>query len=85
MREYFDQIIGYYILYRLGGISGIDGDYKINKIGIYFSRFAYLYLVDIKDIIDDKRFPDFLRWFIKYASKIYRTKEIGKELEEKIK
>ena len=37
-RDYFDQLIGYYILTRIGGIDGIDRNPEIKELGIYFSR-----------------------------------------------
>lgn len=56
------QVIGYLILHR---ISGIDErkEIKINQLGIYYSRYGYLFLFNIKDIIDDKSLQSFTEWF----------------------
>jgi len=67
-REFFNQLIGYYTLYRIGGIKGMSPDNKINKIGIYFSRYGYLHTYKIEDIIDEKIFIEFIEWFKKRAS-----------------
>ncbi len=84
-RNYLNEIIGYYTLYRIGGISGLESDYKINKIGIYFSRHAYLHLINVEDFINEKRFPDFVKWFMHKAGEIYKTEDIKKELEDPLK
>ena len=79
-RDYLNEIIGYYTLYRIGGISGLNPDYEIKKIGIYFSRHAYLHLINVEDFINEKRFPDFVKWFMQKAGEIYKTEDIKKEL-----
>jgi len=70
-RYSFNQLIGYYILYKIGGIEGAPQQYKIKKLGIYFSRYAYLYVSDVKDIVDKKTFPFFIKWFKKKAKEIF--------------
>ena len=67
-REFFNQLIGYYTLYRIGGIKGMSPEHKINKLGIYFSRHGYLHTYKIDDIIDEKIYLDFIEWFKKRAS-----------------
>ncbi len=67
-REFFNQLIGYYTLYRIGGINGMSPENKINKLGIYFSRYGYLHTYKIEDIIDEKIYLDFIEWFKKRAS-----------------
>lgn len=65
-QDYFNQLIGYYTLYRIGGISGMPATNKIKRLGIYFSRHGYLQLYNIKDItvIKDKdKFSEFVEWF----------------------
>ena len=58
----FCQVIGYLMLHR---ISGIDErkDIEINQLGIYYSRYSYLFLFDIKDLIDDDSLQIFTEWF----------------------
>ena len=68
--DHFYQLLGYYTLHEIAGFSGVDNRTEIKKIGIYFSRYAYLYLIDINDIINRETFPDFLSWFMERAQKV---------------
>ena len=70
-REYYDQLIGYYTLYRIDGIDGMPGDDEIKKLGVYFSRYGYLHLYNIEDIIDENKFPEFIEWFKDRATQEY--------------
>ena len=67
--EYFHQLIGYYALHQIGSIREKKPKLNINKVAIYFSRFAYLHSFEIKEIIDPSTFPKFLKWFEKRARK----------------
>lgn len=60
--EDFCQMIGYLMLHR---ISGIDErkDIEMDQLGIYYSRYGYLFLFDIKDLIDDYSLQKFTEWF----------------------
>jgi len=62
-RKIFNQLLGYYTLYRIGGIKGMPPKNQITKIGIYFSRHAYLHTYDIEDIIDETTYAEFIEWF----------------------
>ena len=58
----FCQVIGYLMLHR---ISGIDGrkEIEINQLGIYYSRYGYLFLFNIQDLTDDSSLQIFTEWF----------------------
>lgn len=58
----FCQLIGYLLLHR---ISGIDRrkELEINHLGIYYSRYGYLFLFNIQDLIDDISLRKFTEWF----------------------
>ncbi len=64
-RDQFNQILGYYLLNSIGGINGINKKVKINRIGIYYSRFGEMLLVPIKNIIEEDKMNNFLKWFKK--------------------
>ncbi len=66
-REYFDQLIGYYTLFRIGGVKGLAKGQLIKRLGIYFSRHGYLWLVKVADIVEEKRFSKFMTWFKRRA------------------
>ena len=70
-RDYFHQLIGYYALYKIGGIDSLPKEHDIKRFGIYFSRYGYLHVININDIINDKTFPSFLKWFIEKAKEKY--------------
>jgi len=60
-REYFDSTHRYYLLFRIGGISGCKG-HMIKKLGIYFSRHGHLWLFDVSAVIKEKRLSSFVGW-----------------------
>ncbi len=46
-RSNFNQLIGYYALYKMGSIKGMPPKSYIKHLGIYFSRYGYLYLINV--------------------------------------
>jgi hypothetical protein len=62
-RSHFDQLVGYYILSRIGGITGAPKDHQIRRLGIYFSRFGHLWMFKVDDVIKKNQLPKFLSWF----------------------
>lgn len=61
-RKHFDQLLGYYIL------SEVERQFEpeiepITRLGIYFSRYAYLYEFPVDQVINPKTFPQFVKWF----------------------
>lgn len=64
-RDHYNQLIGYYILSKIGHIDGMKG--KIKKIGIYFSRHGILHTIPISQIDENPKFVSFVKWFEKEA------------------
>jgi hypothetical protein len=62
-REYFNQLIGYYALSKIEQIDGTPPQHEVRRLGIYFSRYAYLYIMPIEEVIDEQRFLQFIEWF----------------------
>lgn len=62
-RDDFNEIIGYYILYRIGGIDDAPFEPKIATLGIYKSRYGELHTIPVKAIIDEAKIPSFIAWF----------------------
>lgn len=58
----FCQIIGYLVLHKISGINE-QREIEINQLGLYYSRYGYLFLFDIQDIVDDKSLSEFIEWF----------------------
>lgn len=69
----FHQIMGYYVLSRIDGFGDLLPKPDIKKVSIYFSRHAYLHILDIRDFVDEDTFPDFVEWFIERAKEEYGT------------
>lgn len=62
-RHYYNQLLGYYTLAALDGIEGLRRQHRIQRLGIYFSRFGKLWLVNVKDVVNPNSFPAFAKWF----------------------
>jgi hypothetical protein len=62
-REYINQLLGYYTLYLLDGVTGMPKDHTIHELGIYFSRYGYLYTCPVKQFASEATFLDFSSWF----------------------
>lgn len=70
-QKHFNQLVGYYILSKIGGIDKMREDNEIKRLGIYFSRHAYLHLLNVKDVIDEEKLLGFIEWFKKRAKQEY--------------
>ena len=69
VRDFF-ELVGYYLLLGLGGISSPDGkpeQLPITTIGIYFARFGQLWKVPVRDVLPPAAVPDMTRWFVEAA------------------
>ncbi len=73
-REYYDQLIGYYILKEIGGIYKLRKSTRINRLGVYYSRHAILQTIPISTIEDNPNFKKFIEWFKKEAINTYGEK-----------
>jgi hypothetical protein len=69
--DYYFQLIGYYILYKIGGIDGAPKGIKIRRLGVYFSRHAFLHLIPISAFTENPEFLSFVDWFKSEAKKIF--------------
>lgn len=66
-RDYVNQLIGYYVLSLIGGVSTNKRARPIKRVGIYFARHGQLWTVPIKELGDKRKFDDFKDWFIEYV------------------
>ena len=79
-RDMFNQIIGYYILGKIGGIGEEHLDIStVNEIGIYFSRFGKNYLFKVDEIIDEDKLLPFIDWFKHRAQRAFTANDLKKE------
>jgi len=69
-RDYFNQLIGYYILQRIGKDSEVS-KIKLQNLSIYYSRFATLYSIPVKTIEGSDNFFSFVKWFKQTADCVF--------------
>jgi len=68
-RDYFNQLIGYYLLSQFGGISGVESP-EIHTISIYFSRYGLLGSYPIEIISEAPSYQETYEWFIAKAKAV---------------
>lgn len=68
--EIFRRLVGYYVLYTIGGgiTRRVRPKPQIRNVGVYFARFGTLLTVPIDSVVRAETFPDFVRWFKLRAS-----------------
>lgn len=64
----FHQLVGYYILFKIGGIDNSPSKPRIERLGIYYSRHGELYTIPVRAVIEESRLPTFISWFKKRAA-----------------
>jgi hypothetical protein len=62
-RDYFNELIGYYTLYKIGGIPDAPVEPKMENLGIYYSRYGELFTFPVTSVIPLSKFPSFVEWF----------------------
>lgn len=66
-KKYLDELISYYVLFRMGGFSQMKGvkgalvEPKIRKLGIYYSRYAELFTLPVEAVVNERKLALFLR------------------------
>ena len=73
-RKDFHQIVGYYLLFRLGGLTDAPIEPEITRLGIYFSRHGKLVTFPVKSIINESQLPAFYEWLREYICDPSRMK-----------
>ncbi|MBA3829533.1 MAG: hypothetical protein H0X33_11400 [Taibaiella sp.] len=61
-REYYNQLLGYYILSIING-----NQHKVNHIAIYFARHGYFWKIPISQVGTKKKFEILAEWVLKMA------------------
>lgn len=66
-RAYINQVVGYYLLVDIGGLSLLDETPAIcppiTKVAIYFSRQGYLHVMEVRELLNPETYPAFREWF----------------------
>lgn len=68
--KYFNQLMIYYLLSVAFRVYCQPEAPKITRLGIYFSRYAFLYIFNVKDVIIDFRLQRVIDWFLRSAQLI---------------
>ncbi|MGI0133516.1 MAG: hypothetical protein ACREBW_00965 [Candidatus Micrarchaeaceae archaeon] len=69
-RTTFNQVLGYYILHCISGVGELNPKPTITKLALYFSRYGYLHVMQISEVINSTTFPAFVRWFQRRVGRI---------------
>lgn len=70
-RSALDQVLGYYVLHHISGVGELKPKPTITKVAVYFSRYGYLFVMHLSELVDLATFPKFLRWFQKRAAEAF--------------
>lgn len=70
-REHYDQLIGYYLLSRIGGRVGAVEGLSFRKLAIYYSRYGVLHSVSADAIESKPNLKQFTEWFANRAKEAY--------------
>ena len=70
-REHYNQLVGYYLLSRIGGCVGAVKGLSFSKLGIYYSRYGILHTVTVEAIESKSNLKQFTEWFVKRAREAY--------------
>jgi hypothetical protein len=66
-RADINQLLCYYVACRIGGINDDESlSGQIDKIGIYFSRFAKLWMIPLSEFGSNEKFAEFEKWIKEY-------------------
>lgn len=70
-RSYLDQLLGYYVLHHIGGVGELKPKPTITKVALYFSRYGYLHVIQLSELINPTTFPQFVQWFQHRAAEAF--------------
>jgi hypothetical protein len=92
-KKHYHQLIGYYILFRIGGITRheagkdfqCEGDLEIKRLGIYFSRYASLFTIPIETVLRGTNIEEFIKWFESKAKESFAAKSRPGSLSKPLK
>lgn len=78
-RDDFNQLVGYYILFNIGGIDDAPFEPKIERLVIYSSRYAELLVFPIREVIDERGIASFIEWFKMRADELFSASRANNE------
>lgn len=69
-REHLNQLLGYYLLHRID-YSNRNPGYTIRRLGIYFSRYGYLYSFDVETCFQAQQIENAKQWLLEYCQQSF--------------
>jgi hypothetical protein len=69
--DYFLQLIGYYLLFRISGVDNAPYQPNIERVGVYYSRYGEFCTIPIAEVINETTLESFIKWFKKRAEEEY--------------
>jgi hypothetical protein len=70
-RRQLDQLVGYYLLSRIGGVVGDVEGQEIEQLSLYFSRHGQFVSFSTDAIRKNPRLDKVLEWFANEAQKAF--------------
>lgn len=83
-RAYLNQLIGYYILDQIRGIDESGLPSSIKRLGIYFSRYGYLWSIKVEDLISEDFTEKTIFWLSRILSKNWELLDIPKPKDPRV-
>ena len=74
-QEYYNQLVGNYILWKIGGEIGSLKECRISALGIYFSRHARLHTIPTNIVEENVHLGEFIDWFKEKAKQEYKRRQ----------
>ncbi len=72
-RDYFNQLIGYYVLSKISSIDRSPKGHEIKRLAVYFSRHGYMHIYTVNEIVNQKKLNDFIPWFKEKAQFYFKS------------
>lgn len=70
-REQFNQLIGYYILSKIGWLDGVPDYVEIFDLDIYYSRHGVIHTIPVSIIEEKPNLNEFISWFESKARLVF--------------
>lgn len=74
-RPHYNQLLGYYLLFLIGGIDN-HADIKIKNVGLFFARHNVLWTIKVDEIADKEKFERATDLLKKLVKKTYRQQKL---------
>jgi hypothetical protein len=76
-RRDVDQLLRYYALSKVEGLAGESNDREIDRLVIYYARFAQMFVIDIRRDFPPERVTKFLEWFEQQHHRLGKDEDEG--------